>query len=239
MLEKDDIEKEIEDLLSFPDDRYIEIIKEVGFECDCCGKCCTRGFNDHVFLLDDDAARIIEIAGKEHLTPAPYYDFCDNLGRFYVLGYALKNKPGGDCIFYTGGRCERYDIRPAVCRIYPYMLHREADEEGNIDWRQISGLNQHGWYYSDIDDGTCWAILKEVKKYESGFLEQKLRFLRAIKEHFREHALRHSRQMYDSRMRDFEKGKAIEVHVFFNGRFEKEVILSGQYSPKKSIARAA
>ncbi|VVB85942.1 Putative zinc- or iron-chelating domain protein [uncultured archaeon] len=219
-----EIENEISDIQSFPDNRFIEIIREVGFECDCCGRCCTSEFNDHVFLLDGDAERIIEKCGRSVLRPAPYYDFCDNLGRFYVMGYALRIKPGGNCIFYTGGKCEHYAIRPSVCKIYPYMLHREADEEGSIEWRQIAGLNQHGLYYSDIDERTCEEIVKEVKEYESCFLRQKLRFMHAIEEYFKKHGLRHSQQMYDKRMREFGKGEEIEVYVFFRGKFEKEII---------------
>ena len=218
------LEDEIKEVALFPDEQYVEIIREVGFECDRCGKCCTSEFNDHVFLLDEDAARIIEATGKEFLRPAPCYDLCDNLGRFYVLGYALKNKSGGDCIFYTNGRCELYDKRPKICRIYPYMLHREADEEGNIDFREICGLNEHGLYHNDIDEKTSKEIVKDVKKYETSFLEQKLRFLLKIKEHFEKNNLRHSRQMYDLMMRKFKKGKEIEVFVFFQGKLVKEIV---------------
>ena len=218
------LEDEIKEVALFPDEQYIEIIQEVGFECDCCGKCCTSEFNDHVFLLDEDAARIIEVAGKEFLRPAPYYDFCDNLGRFYVLGYALKSKSGGDCIFYTRGRCEHYDNRPAICRIYPYMLHKEKDEEGNIDFREICGLNEHGLYHNDIEEKSLKEIVMEVKKYETGFLEQKLRYLRKIKEHYQKNNLRNSRQMFDQKMREFERGKEVEVFVFFQDILEKEIV---------------
>ncbi|MCZ7392501.1 MAG: YkgJ family cysteine cluster protein [Candidatus Methanoperedens sp.] len=224
MIRTDDIEEEIQRIVSFPDEKFTAIIREVGFECDCCGKCCTSEFNDHVFLLDNDAARIINVLGYDFLRPAPYFDFCDNLGRFYVLGYALKSKPNGDCIFYTGGRCEHYEIRPDICKIFPYMLHREPDEDGNVEFRQIGGLNEHGLYHSDIDDETCKEIVRQVKTYESGFLGQKLRFLNAIKEHFKKHALKHSRQMYDRMMREYENGREIEVYVFFQGRFEKKTI---------------
>lgn len=223
MIKTDEIEEEIQRILSFPDEKFIGIIREVGFECDCCGKCCTSAFNDHVFLLDDDAARIINALGCDFLRPAPYFDFCDNLGRFYVIGYALKNKPNGDCIFYTG-RCEHYEIRPAICRIFPHMLHREPDEDGNIEFRQIGGLNEHGLYHSDIDNEMCKEIVRQVKSYETDFLRQRLRFLNAIEEHFKRHALRHSRQMYDRMMREYENGKEIEVYVFFQGGFEKEKI---------------
>ena len=220
----DDIEKEITEVLSFPDERFIEIIREVGFECDFCGQCCTSEFNDHVFLLDEDAERIIENVGKESLRPAPYYEFCDNLGRFYVMGYALKSKPGGHCIFYTGGRCEHYSIRPWICRIYPYTLHREEDEDGINDFRYVAGLNLHGFYHNEIDPETCKEIVRDVKRYESSFLRQKLEFFREIKKHFKKNNLRHSQQMYDRLMREFMKGKEIEVYVFFQGRFEKEIV---------------
>jgi uncharacterized protein len=218
----DEIRQEISGLLDFPDDRLEEIIREVGFECDCCGKCCTREFNDHVFLLDEDTERIIELAGKEALQPAPYFEFCDNLGRFYVMGYALRNKPGGDCIFYTGGRCKHYNERPDICRIFPYMLHREEDEDGNIDWRQIGGLGRHGLYNSEIGTGDAKEIAVAVKRYEIAFLKQKLAFMEKIEGHFRENGLRHTQQIYDRRMRDFKRGAEIEIHVFFRGEFIRE-----------------
>ncbi len=218
----DDIEKEISGIIAFPDDRFAQIILDVGFECDRCGRCCTSEFNDHVFLLDCDAARIIEVAGKEALSPAPYYEFCDNLGRFYVMGYALRNRPGGTCIFYTRGGCEHYNDRPGICRIYPYMLHREEDEEGILDWRQIGGLNLHGLYHSETSEKDARKIAGEVKRYEIAFLRQKLAFRHKVDEHFRKHGLRHSQQMYDLRMREFKRGGEIEVYVFFRNEFIKE-----------------
>ena len=226
------IETEIKCIESFPDENYTKIVHEVGFECDCCGKCCTSEFNDHVFLLDDDAKSIIEHAGWEFLRPAPYFDICDNLGRFYVMGYALKTKPNGDCILYTGGRCEHYEIRPLICRIFPYMLHREPDEEGNIEFRQIGGLDQHGLYHNKLSAEECKEILNNVKKYESGFLRQKLGFIQAIEKHFKENNLKNSQQMYDRMMRQYQKNKKVEVYVFFRGRFEKEVIYKQIINPE-------
>lgn len=218
-IKTDEIEREICGIMDFPDDRLEEIIKEVGFICDCCGRCCTSEFNDHVFLLDEDTERVIEVAGRDALRPAPYYEFCDNLGRFYVMGYALRNKPGGDCIFYTGGRCEHYGDRPEICRIFPYMLHREEDDEGNIDWRQIGGLNMHGMYHGEISAEAAREIAGRVKRYEVAFLMQKLAFFNKIEEHFMKHGLRHSKQMYDRKMREFKKGEEINVFVFEKGEF--------------------
>ena len=163
-IKTDEIEHEISGIIDFPDDRFEEIIREVGFVCDLCGRCCTREFNDHVFLLDDDAQRMIEVAGKGVLRPAPYFEFCDNMGRFYAMGYALRNYSNGDCIFYTTGRCDHYENRPEICRIYPYMLHREEDDEGNLDWRQIGGLNQHGLYHGEVGVEEARKIAGNVKR---------------------------------------------------------------------------
>jgi len=218
------IEKEIRDLVSFPDEKYLKIIREVGFVCDRCGKCCTSEFNDHIFLLDDDAQRIIENHGRENLRPAPYFDLCDNLGRFYVMGYALKTKSNGDCIFYTGSSCEHYKIRPRICKIYPYMLHREPDEDGNIDFRQIGGLDEHGLYHNEIGEGECKEILTTVKKYESRFLRQQLRFNEYVEKYFKDNNLRINQQMYDRMMRLYQKGTAIEVYVFYQGGFVKVIV---------------
>lgn len=219
-----DIEKEIKCISSFPDENYIKIIREVGFVCDFCGKCCTSEFNDHVFLLDDDAQKIIECTGRDFLRPAPYFDLCDNHGKFYVMGFALKTKPNGDCIFFRDGRCEHYEIRPRICQIYPYMLHRETDDAGNFEFRQISGLDLHGSYHNEISEESCKEIPKSVKEYESGFLRQKLVFLKEIDRYFKENNFRNSSQMYDRMMRGYNKGKAIEINIFFMGKFETEII---------------
>jgi F0F1-type ATP synthase gamma subunit len=104
------------------------------------------------------------------------------------------------------------------------MLHREPDEDGNIDFRQIGGLDEHGSYHNELDEETSKEILTTVKEYDSGFLKQQLKFNEYIEKYFKENNLRISKQMYDRMMRLYQKGKAIEVYVFYRGVFEKEVI---------------
>ncbi|MGP8330305.1 MAG: YkgJ family cysteine cluster protein [Methanosarcinaceae archaeon] len=210
---------ELEKMLAYPDEKLAYIIKEVGFKCDLCGRCCTNEFNDHVFLLDMDTASLKRIT-PQVLKPAPYYEFCDQNGRFYVSGYALKTTPDGSCIFLANGCCEIYNTRPIICRLYPYMLHYEADEKGNLEWRQIGGLNEHGNYHTKIDEDTCSKITADIKEYEAGYLNQKIEFLNAIGKHFKKNGLRHVQGIYDREIRRFEKGGEIEVFVFFCGEFE-------------------
>lgn len=206
-------------ITDYPDETLAEIIRDVGFACDSCTKCCTKEFNDHVFLLDTDAA-VIKTIAPDALVPAPYFELCDQHGRFYDSGYALRTKPDGTCFFLSGNRCRIYDRRLSICRIYPYMLHRESDDDGIVDWRQISGLNRHGTYHNEISVEESMSIARDVKAYETAFLEQTIRFYEILFDHFAEHGLRHIRKVYDERMRAFRKGEEIEVFVLYDENLE-------------------
>ncbi|SFM41139.1 YkgJ family cysteine cluster protein [Methanolobus profundi] len=212
------VNEELEGVQDYPMDGLVSIIKEVGFECDFCARCCTRQFNDHVFLLTDDALRMTEIS-SDVLEPAPYYELCDQKGRFYVSGYALKAKEDGSCIFLKDKRCTIYEQRPMICSLYPYMLHREPDEDGNVDWRQISGLNQHGLYHTEISDEEAQDIAQQIKTYETAYLRQLIAFYKKAQEHFSRNKLKHVQGVYDREMRKFKKGEEITVLVLFNGEF--------------------
>ena len=214
--------QEIDDLVAYPKEDLASVIKEVGFSCTLCGKCCTRAFNGHVFLLDADAAAVKEIDPKA-LEPAPFPEFCDQNGVFYVSGYALKAQEDdvGTCYFLENGRCKIYDRRFSICRIYPYMLHREPDEHGKVDWRQVAGIEQHGEYEKEISEETIDAMTRETKEYEEAYLRQELAFLEFIRDYFAKHNLRHVQKVYDDRLRAFhKKGAAITVKVFCNGKLE-------------------
>jgi Fe-S-cluster containining protein len=215
----DALEQELADLLRFPEEEFVDIIRDVGFSCDCCGRCCTREFNGHVFLLEEDTDRVRSFR-PDAVVPAPDYDACDQQGRFYVSGYALRTKPDGSCVFLEDGRCSVYDRRFSICRVYPYMLHREADEKGVVDWRQIGGLNEHGCYNTPIDDTECARIARETRAYEAAFLDQEIRFRRSLRDLFEREGLRYVRRTYDLLMRDFRKGAEVEVRVFHRGGFE-------------------
>jgi hypothetical protein len=219
-------EKEIDLLCAFSTRRLATIIHEIGFFCDCCAQCCTRSFNGHVFLLDRDTA-----VGKEidpaALEPAPWYEFCDQHGIFYVSGYAVRTMGDaqGSCWFISDKRCRIYDRRFSICRIYPYMLHREPDASGFVDWRQIAGLDLHGEYHTDIPFSSCLDIAQEVKEYEMAVLLHEIAFLKYIEQYFRLNRLRHVQKMYDDQRRLHARGVPITVRVFYSGQLE-EVILT-------------
>jgi uncharacterized protein len=169
------------------------------------------------------AARAIDPGALE---PAPDPEFCDQNGTFYVSGYALKAKEDetGSCWFLENGRCRIYDNRFSICRIYPYMLHREPDVYGQVDWRQISGVDEHGEYGHPIPEDEALAIARETREYENGFLTQEIAFLECIQEWFSRHGLRHVQKVYDDRMRAHKKGEPIRVMVFYDGRLEGHTV---------------
>lgn len=218
-------EHEIALLLAYPTERLAGIIHEIGFSCTCCAQCCARTFNDHVFLLDADTAVVREI-DPDALEPAPCYEFCDQHGIFYVSGYALRAKDDspGSCWFLEDNRCRIYDSRLSICRIYPYMLHREPDASGSIDWRQIAGPDLHGDYHTDIPFTTCMAIAGEVKEYEQAFLRHEIAFLELIQDYFKKNRLRHVQKVYDDQMRGFARGEPVTVRVYCAGQLEEVTI---------------
>ena len=157
------------------------------------------------------------------LEPAPAPEFCDQNGIFYVSGYAVRTQDtvNGCCWFLENGKCRIYDRRFAICRIYPYMLHREPDDRGIVDWRQFSGLDQHGEYDAGIPDDQSLDLARETKEYENAFLTQEIQFLEFMQEYFSRHRLRHVQKIYDDRLRDFNRGDEITVMVYYDGNLEK------------------
>jgi Fe-S-cluster containining protein len=209
-------------LLMYPKEKFIEVIQNVGFECDLCGKCCTRVFNDHVYLLKEDVTRLLKMKNAANaLVPSPYFDFCDQHGCFYVSGYSLKTQKdeNGSCIFLQKSRCQIYEQRPLICRIYPYMIHRETDKNETFDWREISGLNEHGFYETEIKTERAKDIFDETFTYEKGYIEQEKEFLKAITAYFEKNKLKHIPKIHAERLRDYEKGKEVTVLVYYNGAF--------------------
>jgi len=224
--------KEREDLRWYSTIDLARIISEVGFSCNRCAKCCTRAFNGHVHLLDDDADRVRK-SDPAALEPAFPFDFCDQHGTFYVSGYTIRSQQdeAGSCFFLEDGNCRIYPARPRVCGIYPYMLHREPDEDGIIDWRQISGLNEHGEYHTEISREQALSLARETKQFEEAVLDHAIAFLEYTGDYFSRLGLRHVRKVYDDRLRAYRQGAVLEVLVYHRGRFEPWQVTAGKSVP--------
>ena len=110
-------------LFAYPLEQMASDIWSARFRCTCCGECCTRAINNHIFLLDHDVTEVRKI-DPDAYEPAPDPEFCDQNGMLYVSGYALRMKDdtNGSCWFLEDGKCRIYDQRFSGCRIYPHML---------------------------------------------------------------------------------------------------------------------
>jgi hypothetical protein len=191
------------------------------FRCTACGTCCTREVNSHIFLLDHDVT-VVRTIDPSAYEPAPDPEFCDQNGRLYVSGYALRMKDDtpGSCWFLENGKCRIYDRRFSVCRIYPHMLRRSAGTPGHITWRQFAHPNEHGRYDPAIPFDECRVIAREVKEYENAFLTQQISFLETIYEYFTVSNLWHDPERYHESVKRYRQGQPVDIFVYHAGELE-------------------
>ena len=103
--------------------------KGICFACSKCAICCGDNGNKerHILLLKSDVNRISAFAGKGIETFAlPLSN--DGPYKFEML----KNHPRGSCVFLAGNHCSIYNLRPLICRFYPFEL---IQEQGSYNFR--------------------------------------------------------------------------------------------------------
>ncbi len=215
-------------LFGFPMERLAGIIKECGFRCGCCGQCCTRRVNGHVFLLDHDVG-LIRTIDPRAVEPAPGPEFRDGSGTFYVSGFALRSKgdAAGSCWFLEDSRCRIYNHRPYGCRIYPFMLRRKPDALGNVDWRYIADGGEHGEYHHPIPWEACLELARDIKMYENAVLTQEISFLEVVENHFSQHRVQHGTMLSHDPGRQFPDDHPVTVMAYYEGTLEKHHVRGG------------
>jgi Fe-S-cluster containining protein len=83
------------------------------FNCQQCGECCQgRG---GIFPTPGEIDRIAQYLKTtvEHLKQ----EFLE----MTPSGLAVKNKPGGGCVFNEQGRCRIHPVKPRICRDWPFL----------------------------------------------------------------------------------------------------------------------
>jgi Fe-S-cluster containining protein len=215
-------------LREYSDERFAREIVSIGFACKRCARCCTKEFKGHAFLLDGDVTAIRRLCPGA-LIPSPFFEYCDQYGRFYTAGYALRTRADGACTFLDHIHCAIYGERPAACRMYPYMLRRESDDQGNKSWRQFGRPDCHGLYLSPISKDEAVSIARETKRYEEEVINHELRYLAFIRRYFEEHLLIHNRRTYDTGIRNFLHGESVIVMVYYCDTFEENEVMNYMY----------
>jgi Fe-S-cluster containining protein len=100
----------------------------VCFECNRCGLCCgdTQQKTRHILLLGSEAKAIAEalsIAITEFAEPV--------LGKEPYV-YEMKKPQDGKCFFLKNNQCTNYDLRPLICRFYPFELKFAPDQDTHV-----------------------------------------------------------------------------------------------------------
>jgi Fe-S-cluster containining protein len=209
-------------LFEYPIEDLEAAIRDYGFQCMQCGRCCTRRINGHIFLLDNDTDTV-RAMDTDALTPAPDPEFCDQHGTFYVSGYAvrMRDDADGSCWFLDDNRCRIYDKRFPVCRTYPHMLRRGAGDGGQAAWRTFSRVNGHGRYREAISDQECSALARAIREYENAVLSHQISFLETVHEYFTINTLWHDSEMYLRQVQEILSGKPTTVMVYHAGELEE------------------
>jgi len=114
--------------------------KKVRFECLKCALCCgdTKTRVRHVLLLKKEAKRISETTSKTII------EFAEKIEGHSPYFYEMqKTAQNGKCVFLKDNRCTIYELRPVICRFYPFELRLTKDEEYKFDFtKECPGIGK-------------------------------------------------------------------------------------------------
>ena len=91
----------------------------VRFRCVKCGICCgdTKEKTRRILLLTSEAEQISKT------TLQPPSQFAVKIEGREPYGYEMKKREDGKCVFLENDRCTIYQVRPLICRYYPFELN--------------------------------------------------------------------------------------------------------------------
>ena len=107
-----------------PEQEMYTEIRNTGFSCQRCGACCreTEPGSNIVMVSPVEVRAIMAGTGLTFDEIAvPYPDTIREGDREYTLAWAIRREDGR-CIFFIHNACSVYEIRPWICRTYPFML---------------------------------------------------------------------------------------------------------------------
>jgi Fe-S-cluster containining protein len=90
----------------------------VNFRCERCALCC-RDTKDRVRRILLLKAEVEHISEK---TAMGIDGFAEKVGGFEPYIYRMKKEEDGRCIFLRDPLCSIYEVRPLICRFYPFQL---------------------------------------------------------------------------------------------------------------------
>lgn len=132
------LERDLEAFEALSPGPVAEKVAATGFRCRRCGKCCRGRYGDNtVTVFPSEIRAIAAVTGLDWLDFARPHesDDIDSEGFIHTFEWSLRKKDDGDCIFLENGACAIYDLRPLICRTYPFRL-----EAGELEVYECDGL---------------------------------------------------------------------------------------------------
>ncbi|MCW4019551.1 MAG: YkgJ family cysteine cluster protein [Candidatus Bathyarchaeota archaeon] len=97
---------------------------DLHFTCSQCGLCCgdTKQKTRHILLTKNNAETIANV------TKHPIACFANQTPEKTPYVYEMKKTPQtGQCVFLKNNQCTLYEVRPLICRFYPFELSTNGE----------------------------------------------------------------------------------------------------------------
>lgn len=96
----------------------------IRFECERCGRCCrdTESKLRTILLLGVEANKL------SHALSRGINEFADEVEGYEPYEYLMKKTDEGKCLFLKDNSCSIYELRPLICRFYPFQLKDLGNE---------------------------------------------------------------------------------------------------------------
>ncbi len=162
------LRQSIERLIHTHSSAFASAILNSGFSCERCGWCCRENFkiritstisrpSNAVSIFPDDVRRIIKGTGLkwDEIAEPDIYSCLSDGEKIIAIGWLLRRNEEGECIFYRKNECTIYELRPMICRCYPFF----PGEQG-VEVMRCNGL----WNKMTMESAEEMARM--LKRYE-------------------------------------------------------------------------
>ena len=137
-----------------------EYPKHVRFRCVRCTVCCgdTKDRTRSILLMKTEADRILK-------RTCDLDKFAEKIKGFEPYSYQMRKTEDGKCVFLKDNLCSIYQMRPLICRFYPFQLRNLRN-------------NRYAFIYTD----ECSGIGKGLRLKRDFFERLFDRFIESMRE---------------------------------------------------------
>lgn len=106
--------------------------ESIRFKCQRCSICCgdTKDKVRRIFLLENE----VEIVSKK--TSKTIEDISEKIDGFEPYTCVMRKTKDGICNFLYDNSCSIYEVRPLVCKFYPFQLQRSKNDRYHFTYTE-------------------------------------------------------------------------------------------------------